>query len=293
MKKIAFLGLGVMGAPMAGHLAEAGHSVTVYNRTAAKADNWVVKYAGSIADSPGAAVVDAELVISCVGDDSDIEALYFGPQGVLESLAPNTVVIDHSTVSAAIARRLDDAIGSKQAHFIDAPVSGGEAGAQSGQLTIMCGGQPQHIGLVEPILQAYARKVSHMGPVGSGQLSKMVNQICVTGILQSLSEALVFAEAVGLESEAVVRAISKGAAQSWQMDNRAQSMIAGEYDFGFAIDWMRKDLGLVLDEAKRAGVSLSTTAVIDQYYSEVQAMGGGKWDTSALMARQKKLNGLA
>lgn len=292
MQRIAFLGLGVMGAPMAGHLAAAGYKLTVYNRSASKADEWVVKHAGEIAESAAQAVADAQLVISCVGDDQDIEQLYFGRDGVLEALPAEILVIDHSSVSASIARRLDDAIGAKQSCFIDAPVSGGQSGAESGQLTIMCGGQPQHVTRAEDVLKHYARKVSHLGPVGSGQLSKMVNQICVAGVLQGLAEALVFAEAAGLESEAVIRAISKGAAQSWQMDHRSETMIKGEYDFGFAVDWMRKDLALALDEAKRAGVSLANTALIDQYYADVQTMGGGRWDTSALMARLKKLNGM-
>jgi len=283
MSSIAFIGLGVMGYPMAGHLARAGHAVTVYNRTAARAAAWVAEHGGASAATPALAAAGKDVVLTCVGNDDDLRAVTLGPDGALAALRPGALYVDHTTVSAAIARELaavrDDVL------VLDAPVSGGQAGAVNGALTIMCGGSVEAFAAAEPVLAAYAKRIGRMGPAGSGQLTKMVNQIAIAGVLAGLSEAVHFALAAGLDATDVFDVIGKGAAQSWQMDNRAGTMARGEYDFGFAIDWMRKDLGLVLDEARRLGVALPATALVDQFYGEVQATGGGRQDTSALLRR--------
>ena len=283
MSSIAFIGLGVMGYPMAGHLARAGHAVTVYNRTAARAAAWVAEHGGASAATPALAAAGKDVVLTCVGNDDDLRAVTLGPDGALAALRPGALYVDHTTVSAAIARELaavrDDVL------VLDAPVSGGQAGAVNGALTIMCGGSVEAFAAAEPVLAAYAKRIGRMGPAGSGQLTKMVNQIAIAGVLAGLSEAVHFALAAGLDATDVFDVIGKGAAQSWQMDNRAGTMARGEYDFGFAIDWMRKDLGLVLDEARRLGIALPATALVDQFYGEVQATGGGRQDTSALLRR--------
>ena len=285
MAKLSFIGLGVMGAPMAGHLATAGHSVTVYNRSAAKAAAWVAEYGGSSAPTPAAAAAGADAVFACVGADADLRAVTLGPDGAFAAMHPGALFVDHTTVSAEIARELALAGDAKGLLVLDAPVSGRQAGAVNGQLTIMCGGSPQAFAAAEPLMAAYAKRSGHMGPAGSGQLTKMVNQVAIAGALEGLAEAVHFALAAGLDAGAVIDVISKGAAQSWQMDNRAGTMAAGQFDFGFAVDWMRKDLGLVLGEAKRLGISLPATALIDQFYGDVQAMGGRRQDTSALIRR--------
>ena len=283
--RISFLGLGVMGAPMARHLAKAGHDITVYNRTSAKAAAWVAAHGGNSAATPAKAASDAEVVIACVGADADLRAVTLGPDGAFAAMAPGTLFIDHTTVSAAIARELAEAGAARQLHVVDAPVSGGQAGAENGVLTIMCGGTDAAYGAAEPVMAAYARRIGHMGSAGSGQLTKMVNQLCIAGVLQGLAEGLAFGKAAGLDLRQVVEVISKGAAQSWQMDNRAPTMAKSEFDFGFAVDWMRKDLGLTLDEARNLGVSLPLGALVDQFYADVQAMGGGRQDTSSLIRR--------
>jgi 3-hydroxyisobutyrate dehydrogenase len=284
-KHIAFLGLGVMGAPMARHLAAAGHNLTVYNRTAEKATAWVAAHGGSAAPSPAAAADGADVVIACVGADADLAAVTLGPDGAFAAMRPGTLFIDHTTVSAAIARRLASEGDARGLAVVDAPVSGGQAGAENGKLTIMVGGSETAFAAAEPVMQAYALRIGHMGPAGSGQLTKMVNQLCIAGILAGLSEGLALGMMAGLDMDAVVDVISKGAAQSWQMENRAKTMTRGQFDFGFAVDWMRKDLGLALDEARRLGVPLPTTALVDQYYADVQAMGGARQDTSSLIRR--------
>ena len=280
--KLCFIGLGVMGYPMAGHLASAGHQVWVFNRTLAKAQQWAQDYAGVASENVAEAVADANIVLLCVGDDADVR------QRVAEVLAaaqPGTLIVDHTTTSAEVAREMDQACQAAGMHWIDAPVSGGQAGAENGQLTIMCGGQPAIYAQVEPVISAYAKQARLMGPAGAGQLTKMVNQICIAGLVQGLAEGLSFAQAAGLDGEAVIEVISKGAAQSWQMENRYQTMLAGEYDLGFAVQWMRKDLGHVLTESRRNGSSLPVTAMVDQFYAEVENMGGQRWDTSSLLAR--------
>ena len=281
MARVAFIGLGVMGFPMAGHLARAGHEVTVYNRTSAKAEAWAAKHGGRAAPTPARAADGAEIVFACVGNDDDLRQVTLGPDGAFAAMAPDAIFVDHTTVSAEIARELAE----RRPNSLDAPVSGGQAGAENGQLTIMVGGDADAFAAAEPVMQAYARRVGLMGPPGSGQLTKMVNQICIAGIVQGLAEGLHFALEAGLDADAVVDVISKGAAQSWQMENRAHTMVRGEFDFGFAVDWMRKDLGLVLDEARRNGVSLPLTALVDQFYSDVQGMGGRRQDTSSLIRR--------
>ena len=285
MAKVAFLGLGVMGAPMARHLAAAGHEVTVYNRTTLKAEQWVAAHGGSLAHTSAQAAAGCEFVFSCVGADDDLREVTIGPEGAFRAMLPGSVFVDHTTVSAQVSRELAAEAKARGLGFLDAPVSGGQAGAENGKLTIMAGGEAEVFARAEPVMQAYAQRVGLMGPVGSGQLTKMVNQICITGILQGLSEALNFALEAGLDARAAVDVISKGAAQSWQMENRSATMIDGEFDFGFAVDWMRKDLGLVLDEARRLGVTLPLTALVDQFYADVQKMGGGRQDTSSLIRR--------
>jgi 3-hydroxyisobutyrate dehydrogenase len=285
MARIAYLGLGVMGAPMARHLIQAGHSVTVYNRTAEKARAWVAQHGGSHAPTPAAAAGAADIVISCVGADADLEQVTLGSDGAFRNMAEGTLFIDHTTVSAKIARRIAEAGRSRGIACVDAPVSGGQAGAENGQLSIMCGGTAEAMATAEPIMRAYAARIVHVGPDGSGQLTKMVNQIAIAGVLQGLSEAVHFGRTAGLDMDKVFEAVSGGAAQSWQMVNRWKTMNAGEFDFGFAVEWMRKDLGLTLDEARANGATLPLTALIDQFYAEVQAMGGGRQDTSSLIRR--------
>jgi 3-hydroxyisobutyrate dehydrogenase len=286
--RIACLGLGVMGAPMARHLAAAGHSLTVYNRTPEKAAAWVAAHGGRSAPTPAAAAAGADVVIACVGADADLEAVTLGRDGAFDAMAPGSLFIDHTTVSAEIARRLASEGEARGLAVVDAPVSGGQAGAENGKLTIMVGGTDAAFAAAAPVMQAYATRIGHMGPAGSGQLTKMVNQLCIAGILQGLSEGLALGMKAGLDMDAVVDVISKGAAQSWQMDNRARTMTRGQFDFGFAVDWMRKDLGLALDEARRLGVPLPLGALVDQFYADVQALGGNRQDTSSLIRRLVK-----
>lgn len=285
MATLAFLGLGIMGYPMAGHLRAAGHEVKVYNRTQTKAEQWVAEHGGKFAATPAEAAQGADMVFACVGEDRDVEAVTLGPDGAFAAMKEGAIFIDHTTASPALARSLSDAAKARGIGFLDAPVSGGQAGAENGQLTIMVGGDAADFAKAEPVMQAYAKQIGHIGPAGSGQLCKAVNQICIAGIVQGLSEALHFAMAAGLDTDKVLNVISKGAAQSWQMDNRAKTMIKSEFDFGFAVDWMRKDLGIVLSEAKDMGISLPLTALVDQFYGDVQAMGGKRQDTSSLIRR--------
>jgi len=287
--RVAFIGLGVMGYSMAGHLALAGHEVRVFNRTMMKAKQWVDEYDGHAASSPGAAAQDAEVVLACVGRDADVDAVTRGKNGAFQSMKPGAVFVDHTTASAAIARELAETAKSRGLGFVDAPVSGGEQGARNGKLTIMCGGSNADYDKAAPVMQAYARHCQRMGEAGAGQLTKMVNQICIAGIVQGLSEGLSFARAAALDPQAVVDVISKGAAQSWQMENRHVTMLAGKFDHGFAVEWMRKDLAICLDEARRNGASLSLAALVDQFYGEVERMGGRRWDTSSLFARTEAL----
>lgn len=282
---VAFLGLGVMGYPMAGHLARAGHKVTVYNRSPDKAEKWVAEYGGRACSTPREAAAGADIVFSCVGNDNDLRSVVLGPDGAFGGMKAGSLYIDHTTASAQVARELHHEGGKQNIQFIDAPVSGGQAGAQNGVLTIMCGGEEQAFEKARPVMLAFAQAVTLLGGPGSGQLCKMVNQICVAGIVQGLSEAIAFGQAAGLNMQQVVEVIGKGAAQSWQLDNRGKTMIEGQFDFGFAVDWMRKDLRLVLDEAGRNGARLPVTALVDQFYADVQQMGGGRWDTSSLIAR--------
>jgi 3-hydroxyisobutyrate dehydrogenase len=289
--KVAFLGLGVMGSPMAGHLARAGHEVTVFNRTRDKAERWVAAHGGRAAPTPADAARDARLVFCCVGRDEDVREVALGKDGpagnagALAAMAPGAVFVDHTTTSARLAREIDAAAREREVAFLDAPVSGGQAGAEKGILTVMAGGEAATFALAEPVVAAYARSFKLLGPAGAGQLTKMVNQICIAGLIEGLAEGLHFARAAGLDAQAVIDVIGKGAAQSWQMDNRHATMIAGEYAHGFAVDWVRKDLGYALDEARRNGAHLPVAALVDQLYGEVQAMGGGRWDTSSLLAR--------
>jgi 3-hydroxyisobutyrate dehydrogenase len=285
MARVAFIGLGVMGYPMAGHLAAKGHRVTVYNRTANRAAAWVAAHGNAAAPTPAAAAKGAEIVFACVGNDDDLRSVTVGPGGAFEGLERGAVFVDHTTASAAVARELAAAAAARGAAFVDAPVSGGQAGAENGVLTVMCGGEAEPYARAEPVIAAYARACRLMGGVGAGQLTKMVNQICIAGLLQGLSEGLAFAQKAGLDGQAVLDVISKGAAGSWQMENRGPTMLADKFDFGFAVDWMRKDLGICLDEAERNGAALPATALIDQFYKDVQAMGGGRNDTSSLIRR--------
>jgi 3-hydroxyisobutyrate dehydrogenase-like beta-hydroxyacid dehydrogenase len=289
MAKVAFLGLGVMGGPMAGHLAKAGHEVSVFNRTPAKAQSWAEKYAdkfgGRVATSPADAAEACEIVFACVGADADVRAMF---EAAAPAMAKGALFVDHTTASAEIARALAGEAKALGLGFVDAPVSGGQAGAENGRLTVMAGGEEADFLRAEPLMRAYGANITLMGPAGSGQLAKMVNQICIAGMVQGLAEGLNFAQRAGLDPEKLIAAISKGAAQSWQMENRWKTMTAGQFEFGFAVDWMRKDLGLVLDEAQRNGAKLDLAALVDGYYAEVQAMGGGRWDTSSLLARLQK-----
>jgi 3-hydroxyisobutyrate dehydrogenase len=289
MAKVAFLGLGVMGYPMAGHLkTKGGHEVTVYNRTAAKAEKWVGQFGGRSAPTPKDAARDQDFVMSCVGNDDDLRAVTLGPDGAFAGMKAGAVFVDHTTASAEIARELYAEAGKRDFAFVDAPVSGGQAGAENGVLTVMCGGDAEPYGRAEKVIAAYARACTHLGAPGSGQLAKMVNQICIAGLVQGLAEGLHFAKRAGLDIEKLIATISKGAAQSWQMENRYKTMAAGKFDFGFAVDWMRKDLGICVAEARRNGAHLPVTALVDQFYSEVQAMGGKRWDTSSLIARLER-----
>lgn len=286
--KTAFLGLGVMGYHMAGHLQNAGHDTTVYNRTAAKAEAWVSEFGGSKADTPAAATNGADIVFACVGNDDDLRAVVLGENGAYEGMKSGAIFVDNTTASAEVARELYAAGQERGISFIDAPVSGGEAGAQNGILTVMCGGEEEAFNTAKPVIDAFAKAVTLMGPSGNGQLTKMVNQVCITGLLQGLAEALNFSEKAGLDTKLVLDVISKGAAQSWQMENRGATMVDDQFDFGFAVDWLRKDLGIVMDEADRNGAQMPVTALVDQFYKEVQAMGGGRWDTSSLIRRLRR-----
>lgn len=285
MAKVAFLGLGVMGYPMAGHLQKKGHAVTVFNRTAEKAARWVSEFGGASASTPRLAAEGQDFVLACVGNDDDLRSVIIGPEGAIEAIAKGAVLVDHTTASAHVAREIHAVAKARGAGFIDAPVSGGQAGAENGTLTVMCGGDPEDFARAESIIAAYAKACRLMGPAGSGQLTKMVNQICIAGLVQALAEGLHFAERAGLDPSAVVEVISKGAAQSWQLDNRSKTMIAGAFDFGFAVNWMRKDLAICLEEARRNGATIPVAALVDQFYAEVQTLGGGRWDTSSLIAR--------
>ena len=285
MSKVAFVGLGVMGFPMAGHLQAAGHDVTVYNRTVSTAVAWVAAHGGRQAATPARAAAGTAFVMTCVGNDDDLRAVVLGEHGVLAGMQPGSVLIDHTTASAAVARELAAVAAERGVAFIDAPVSGGQQGAQNGALTIMCGGSADTFERAAPVMKGYAKAITHLGPVGAGQLTKMVNQICVAGVVQGLAEGMHFAARAGLDVQKVIDAISQGAASSWQMVNRHKTMIADEYEHGFAVDWMRKDLDIVLAEAAENGANLAITAQINEFYKEVQAMGGGRWDTSALLKR--------
>jgi 3-hydroxyisobutyrate dehydrogenase len=289
MAKVAFIGLGVMGFPMAGHLVKkGGHEVTVYNRTAAKARQWADTFGGKTAPTPKAAAEGQDFVMCCVGNDNDLRAVTIGPDGAFAGLAKGATFVDHTTASAEVARELDAEATRHGFKFIDAPVSGGQAGAENGVLTVMCGGTADAYAGAEPVIAAYARMCKLLGPAGSGQLTKMVNQICIAGVVQGLSEGIHFAKKSGLDVAAVIETISKGAAQSWQMENRYKTMNEGKYDFGFAVEWMRKDLSICLNEARRNGAHLPLTALVDQFYSEVETLGGKRWDTSSLLARLEK-----
>lgn len=287
-KKVAFIGLGVMGYPMAGHLAAAGHDVAVYNRTTAKAGEWEKQHGGKACATPREASIGAHIVMVCVGNDDDLRSVVYGDDGILAGLNAGATLVDHTTASAEVARELYSVCKEQGFHFIDGPVSGGQAGAENGALAVMCGGDLDVFEEVQPVLQAYGKNVALIGEAGAGQLTKMVNQICIAGLVQALSEGVNFAQAANLDVEKVMGVVSGGAAQSWQMENRYSTMVKDEFDFGFAVDWMRKDLSIVLDEARRNGASVPVTAMVDQYYADVQNMGGNRWDTSSLIARLKK-----
>ena len=288
-RHVAFLGLGVMGYPMAGHLARAGHQVTVYNRTASKSIAWCAEFAGANspkhAETPRLAAQQADLIFCCVGNDDDLRSVTLGADGAFAGMQPGAVLVDHTTASASVARELYTAAKNLGLRFVDAPVSGGQAGAQNGQLTVMCGGDQAAFDAAQPVGMAFSKAFTRVGESGAGQLAKMVNQICIAGLVQGLSEAIAFGQQAGLDMNQVLEVIGKGAAQSWQLDNRGKTMVADKFDFGFAVDWMRKDLGLVLDEAKRNGARLPVTALVDQFYADVQHMGGQRWETSSLIKR--------
>jgi 3-hydroxyisobutyrate dehydrogenase-like beta-hydroxyacid dehydrogenase len=286
--RVAFVGLGVMGYPMAAYLVKAGHEVTVFNRTTARAERWCTQHGGNRADSPAAAAKGAEIVFVCVGNDDDVRAVVFGDEGILGGIAAGGIIVDHTTASASVAREIAQAGQRRQVGFLDAPLSGGQAGAENGQLTIMVGGEEDTFARARPVMDAYAKAITRIGPAGAGQLAKMVNQICIAGIVQGLSEGLHFAKCADLDVAKVIEAISKGAAQSWQMENRWETMVRNEFDFGFAVEWMRKDLGIALEEAERNGARLDMTRLVDSYYAEVQELGGNRWDTSSLIARLEK-----
>ncbi|HEX3651533.1 MAG TPA: NAD(P)-dependent oxidoreductase [Rhizomicrobium sp.] len=287
--RIAFIGLGVMGYPMAGHLARGGHHVVVFNRTVERAERWVAEYGGRSAPTPAGAAEGAEFVLACVGRDSDVREVTTAADGAFSAMQKGAVFVDHTTASAGLARELAEDAEARGFGFVDAPISGGEAGAKNGQLTIMCGGDEAAYAKAEPILKVYARQCRRLGPAGAGQLTKMVNQICIAGVVQGLSEGLSFARAAGLDPEAVIEVISKGAAQSWQMENRYKTMLADHFEHGFAVEWMRKDLAICLDESRRNGASLPLTALVDQFYADVENVGGKRWDTSSLFARLEHL----
>ncbi|MCO6059325.1 NAD(P)-dependent oxidoreductase [Pseudomonas sp. MOB-449] len=288
MAEVAFIGLGVMGFNMAGHLACEGHSVRVYNRSPGRTELWCDEFGGDAFSTPREAAAGAEFVMVCVGNDADLRAVLLGADGAFAGMSPGAILVDHTTASADVAREMAVLAAERELGFLDAPVSGGQAGAEAGMLSVMVGGEPAFYERAAPVIDSYAKMVRRMGPVGSGQLTKMVNQICVGGLLQGLAEALHFAQCAGLDAQGAMEVISKGAAQSWQLEHRHQTMLDGKFDFGFAVDWMRKDLSIVLDEAARNGSQLPITALVDQFYAEVQAMGGGRWDTSSLIARLKK-----
>ncbi|MDF2813368.1 MAG: NAD-binding protein [Microvirga sp.] len=288
MAKVGFIGLGVMGAPMAKHLRAKGHELTVYNRTIAKAEKWAAENGGRVAKTPREAADGQEFVLACVGNDDDLRQVTIGPDGAFAGLGQGTIFVDHTTASAEVARELHEAAAQKGAAFIDAPVSGGQAGAENGVLTVMCGGDAAPYAKAEPVIMSFARACRLMGPAGSGQLTKMINQICIAGVVQGLSEGIHFGQQAGLDIEAVLDVISKGAAGSWQMENRGRTMNQGKFDFGFAVDWMRKDLAICLAEARKNGASLPVTALVDQFYADVQAKGGRRWDTSSLISRLGK-----
>ncbi|MGF6694041.1 MULTISPECIES: NAD(P)-dependent oxidoreductase [Pseudomonas] len=288
MAEVAFIGLGVMGFNMAGHLACEGHSVRVYNRTPGRISLWCDEFGGDAFATPREAAEGAEFVMVCVGNDADLRAVLLGEDGAFAGMAPGSILVDHTTASADVAREMATLAAERELGFLDAPVSGGQAGAEAGMLSVMVGGERVFYDRAVPVIDSYAKMIRHMGPAGSGQLTKMVNQICVGGLLQGLAEALHFAQCAGLNAQGAMEVISKGAAQSWQLEHRHQTMLEGNFDFGFAVDWMRKDLSIVLDEAARNGAQLPVTALVDQFYAEVQAMGGGRWDTSSLIARLKK-----
>jgi len=289
--RVAFIGLGTMGYPMAGHLARAGHAVTVFNRTPARAARWAAEFGGAVAASPRQAAAGAALVFTCVGNDADVRAVVLGPDGALAGMTPGAVLVDHTTASAELARELAAAAAGRGLGFLDAPVSGGQSGAEAGTLTVMCGGAEADFERARPVTAASARAVTLLGPAGSGQLAKMVNQLCIAGLLQGLSEGIVFGERAGLDMARVLEVIGKGAAQSWQLDNRGTTMLADRFDFGFAVDWMRKDLAICRAEARRLGVPLPVGELVDGFYGEVQAMGGGRWDTSSLVRRLRRVAG--
>lgn len=283
--RVSFIGLGVMGYPMAGHLASNGHDVVVFNRTTAKSEAWCETYAGRFASTPGEAASDAEMVFACVGNDADVRQVMFGDDGIMQAVSSGAIVVDHTTASATIARELADVAAAKSVGFLDAPISGGQLGAENGELSVMVGGAVDVFEKAEPVIDCYAKAVTHIGAAGSGQLAKMVNQICIAGILQGLSEGLHFAKRAGLDVPLVIDAIANGAAQSWQMENRWQTMVDDEFDFGFAVGWMRKDLNIALREAEQNGATLELTKMVEQFYAEIQESGGNRWDTSSLIAR--------
>jgi len=289
--KVAFIGLGVMGFPMAGHLQSKGHQVCVFNRTGEKAQGWVTRYGGQMASTPAAAAKNCEIVFTCVGNDDDVRQVVLGTDGILAGINAGAILVDHTTASASLARELYMAVKAAGCGFLDAPVSGGQAGAENGALTVMVGGDQADYDRVKPVIDAYAKFSKLLGAAGSGQLAKMVNQICIAGVVQGLAEGLDFAMRAGLDGEALIETISKGAAGSWQMDNRHKTMLKGEYQFGFAVNWMRKDLGIAIAEAQSNGAALPLVKLVDQFYAEIQAMGGGRWDTSSLLARLQKSGG--
>ena len=286
--RVAFIGLGVMGFPMAGHLQTAGCDVTVYNRTTTRADQWVESHGGNFAETPAQAAKNADIVFTCVGDDDDVRSVVLGETGVLSAMPAGAVLVDHTTASAKLAKELEQIAKEHQVGFLDAPVSGGQAGAENGKLTVMVGGSVSSFDKASPTIEHYAQCVSHLGPAGNGQLAKMANQICIAGVVQGLAEGMQFAHLAGLDVAKVIEVISRGAAQSWQMENRYKTMLADEYNHGFAVDWMRKDLAMALGEAKEMGFEMEVTRMVDSFYADVQAMGGGRWDTSSLLARLRK-----
>ena len=292
MAKLAFLGLGVMGYPMAGHLKAAGHDVTVYNRTTAKAEAWAKEHGGSFATTPREAATGCDFVMSCVGNDDDLRSVFLGEDGALKGMSFGSVFVDHTTVSALVTRELAAEATQQGVVWVDAPVSGGQAGAENGQLAIMCGGDDAHFAAVEPVIDAYSKATVHFGETGNGQITKMINQLCIAGAIQAVSEGLFFAMEAGLDPKKVADLVSQGAGGSWQLANRAGTMVDNEFNHGFAVDWMRKDLGIALGQAKEMGLSLPVTALVDQFYAEVQTMGGGRWDTSSLIQRFRKMHGM-